>query len=223
LTHSDAKEIQRFGCPPEKIRIIPNGVDTEKFKPCERTIENSIFWGGRFVQEKGLEYLVNALSLVVKEVPRVKLVMAGDGPLFSKIYEMVKHNGLEKNVSFKGRVAHDELPAFIGASSVCVLPSLREGMPYALLEAMSCGKAVVGSDIPGINDVITHGINGILVPPKDSKALADAIIWLLEDKEFRMKMGQNARQLMIEKYSWRNIAEKIDEIYYEAINKKLAK
>lgn len=218
LTKSDALEVQKLGCPHEKIRIVPNGVDAEKFKPCEETVDNLIFWGGRFVPQKGLEHLIKALNLVAKEKPQVKLLLTGDGPLFSKIYCMAKNFGLEKNVIFKGRVARDELPALIGTASVCVLPSLKEGMPYALLEAMACGKAVVGSDISGINDVITHGVNGILVPPKNPKALADALIQLLEDKGLRRKLGWNARQLMVEKYSWQMIAEKIEKVYYEAIN-----
>ena len=218
LTESDAKEIRDYGCPLEKIRIIPNGVDVEKFKSCEEVMDDLIFWGGRFVPEKGLTFLINAFHLVVVKKPEVKLMMAGDGPLFSRIYDIVRQLGIEKNVVLKGRVPHSELPYLISAASICVLPSLKEGMPYALLEAMACGKPVVGSDIPGINDVITHGENGILVPPKNPKALADAIMLLLEDENLRMKLGQNARRLMVEKYSWDTISEKIEKVYNEALN-----
>jgi glycosyltransferase involved in cell wall biosynthesis len=216
LTESDAKEIQNCGCPSEKIRIIPNGVDVEKFKPCDEVINNVVFWGGRFIQTKGLEYLIKALYLVVKKEP-VKLIMAGDGPLFFKINNMVKHFGLERNVVFKSRVPHSEIPRLIGVASICALPSVKEGMPYVLLEAMSCGKSVIGSDISGINDVITHGKNGILVPPENPEALANAIILLLENKSLRTKLGQNARQLMVEKYSWDVITKKIEKAYYETI------
>lgn len=217
LTKSDALEVQRLGCPYEKIRIIPNGVDVEKFKPHDKIIDNMIFWCGRFIPEKGLEYLIRALALVVKEKPQVKLIMAGNGPLFPKILSLVKHYKLEKNVIFKGYVVHDKLPNLFGTSSLYVLPSLKEGMPYALLEAMACGKAVIGSDIPGISEVITHGINGVLVPPKDPKALAEAITRLLEDRSLRRRLGENARKMMVEKYSWQKISEKIEGIYYEAI------
>ncbi len=218
LTKSDALEVQRLGCPYEKIRIVPNGVDTEKFKPRRETRDNYIFWGGRFVPEKGLEYLIKSLNLVVKERPEVKLVMAGGGPLFSKIHRIAIHYGLEKNIVFKGIVAHNKMPALFGSASMYVLPSLKEGMPYALLEAMACGKAVIGSDVPGINDIITHGVNGLLVPPKNPKALADAITQLLEDKNLRWKLEQNARQLIVEKYSWKTITERIERVYFEVIN-----
>jgi len=218
LTNSDAKEIHRFGCPFEKIRIIPNGVDVEKFRPHEEVIDDLIFWGGRFVPQKGLEYMIRALDIVVKKKSSVKLMMTGDGPLFVKMYNLSRQLRLEKNTVFKGCVPYSEISRLIGNASIYVLPSLKEGMPYALLEAMACGKPVVGSDIPGINDVITHGENGILVPPRNPEALADAIMLLLEDKSLRRKLGQNARQLMVEKYSWNTISEKIEKVYKEALN-----
>jgi glycosyltransferase involved in cell wall biosynthesis len=124
---------------------------------------------------------------------------------------------LEKNVVFKGLVLHDEMPRLIGTTSICVLPSLKEGMPYALLEAMACGKPVIGSNIHGINDVISHGDNGILVPPRNPEALADAILTLMADRDLRRKLGHNARQLMVEKYSWAEISARIEGIYREAM------
>ncbi|MEM2261510.1 MAG: glycosyltransferase family 4 protein [Ignisphaera sp.] len=215
LTQSDALEIQKLGCPIEKIRVIPNGVDINKFKPFREPEEDLIFWGGRFMPEKGLEHLMKALSMIVKVKPKVKLIMAGGGLFFPKIYKMVVNFGLKRNVIFKGVVAHDKLPALINTASLCVLPSLKEGMPYILLEAMACGRAVIGSDIAGINDVISHRVNGILVPPKNTKALVEAIIQLLEDRDLRRKLGENARKLIVEKYSWQKISEKVERVYYE--------
>lgn len=218
LTRSDSLELQRLGCPHEKIRIVPNGVDVAKFKPSNEVIDDTIFWHGRFVPEKGLNYLIMALNLVVREKPKVRLIMCGRGPMLPKIYYMVKCLALEKNVIFKSNVNRDKLPHLLGSSQLYVLPSLKEGMPYALLEAMACGKAVIGSNIPGINDVITHGMNGILITPRDPKALADAIIMLLEDDNLRTKLGYNARQLIVKKYSWEKIAEKIEGIYKEVMS-----
>jgi glycosyltransferase involved in cell wall biosynthesis len=220
LTENDAKEIQSCGCPPEKIRLVPNGVDVDKFTPCSKIGDNLLLWAGRFVPAKGLKYLIEALHFVVKNEPAVKLVLVGDGPFFSKVQNMVKKFDLEKNLIFKGRVSHDDLPDILGTSSLYVLPSLKEGMPFALLEAMACGNAVICSDIPGINDVITHGENGLLVPTKNSKALANAILRLLIDGDLRKKLGNNARQLMVEKYNWNIISEKIEQVYHDAINEK---
>ena len=215
LTQRDALDMFRFGCPREKIVIIPNGIDTEKFKPENQGLPNTIFWGGRFVSGKGLEYLIKALKIIEKKHHNFRLIMAGDGYLFHKIHNLVDDYGLSKNVIFEGRVPHNEIPKFLNSASIYVLPSIREGMPYALLEAMACGRPVVASNIPGINDVITNGENGLLVPPCDPNALANAILRLIEDHALRRKLRRNARKLMVEKYSWDIIAGRTEKVYYE--------
>ena len=217
LTLHDAIKIRRYGCPAEKIRIIPNGVDVDKFRPEGDEVESLILWVGRFVQEKGLEYLIKGLHIVAKKQPAVKLAMTGDGPLLPKIQRIVKRYKLTENVIFLGLRSREEIPSIINKASIYALPSLNEGMPYALLEAMACGKPVVGSDIPGISDVITHGQNGLLIPPRNSEALANAILKLLDDGNLRRRLGRNARRLMVEKYSWNIITNKIEKVYYEAI------
>lgn len=217
LTKSDTLEVQQLGCPFKKIRQIPNGVDTDTFKPAKET-KNLLFWGGRFLQQKGLEYLIEALSLVVQKVPSTQLMLSGDGSSFFKIYNMVKNLGLEKNVKFLGSVPSVSLPKLVGSCSIYVLPSLKEGMPFALLEAMSCGKPVVGSDISGINDVIINNQNGILVPPKNPQAIAKAVLLLLKDEKLRLKIGENARKTILYSYQWNFIINKVEKVYKEAIN-----
>ncbi|MHA1833929.1 MAG: glycosyltransferase, partial [Candidatus Baldrarchaeia archaeon] len=105
----------------------------------------------------------------------------------------------------------------LGKATVFVFPSLREGLPLSVLEAMACGVPVVGSDIPGVNEVVKHEENGFLVPPKNSEALANVILTLLNDENLRRKVGRDARQLMTEKYNWNAIASKIEKVYHEAI------
>jgi glycosyltransferase involved in cell wall biosynthesis len=94
---------------------------------------------------------------------------------------------------------------------------LREGLPLSVLEAMACGVPVVGSDVPGINDVIVNGENGLLVPARDPKALAKAVLTLLNNAELRVRLGQNARRLIVEKYSWDRVIYNIEKVYSEAI------
>lgn len=218
LTESDAEQMMRLGCSPDKLRIVPNGIDCEMFKPDDECLDNVIVYSGRFVQQKGLNHLIEAMKIVVKDLPDTKLVMTGNGPLFPMMHDLVNKSGLSNNVLFKGMVPLDELVRTINSSSVFVLPSLMEGMPRSLLEAMACGKPVVGSDIPGINDVVTSGENGVLVSPQDPIALAESLSLLLTDKNLRRKLGQNARQLMLEKFSLDIIYTRTKEIYYEAIN-----
>jgi glycosyltransferase involved in cell wall biosynthesis len=217
LTSHDAARIRRFGCLREKIRIIPNGVDASKFYPFGDEEPNLLLWCGRFTQQKGLEYLVQALRIIVAQNPRVRLLMTGDGPLLPRICRILEKYKLTDKVVLLGRVPYDAIPTLMNKASVYVLPSLNEGMPYVLLEAMACGKSVIGSDISGINDVITHGRNGLLVPPRNPVAFADAVSALLENESLRKEFGRNARQLMVEKYNWEAIAKQVEEVYAEAI------
>ena len=220
LTVKDAEEVIRYGCPPEKIRIIPNGVNVDVFRPCGGEVSDLVLWSGRFIQQKGLGYLLKALQIIVrkKRYPKIKLIMTGDGPLLPKIYGLAKKYRITENILFRGMVPREEIPILMNKASIYVLPSLKEGMPYALLEAMACGKAVIGSDISGINGVITHETNGIIVPPRDPEALANAIMLLLEDKNLRMKLGHNARRLMVEKYDLNMTSQKIEKVYGEAMS-----
>jgi glycosyltransferase involved in cell wall biosynthesis len=216
LTVGDAQKVLRYGCPPQKIRIIPNGVNVNEFRPSGVEEAGTLLWCGRFVQQKGLEYLIEAMKLIKKEGgPPVKLTMTGEGPLISKISKLIMENDLRRNVHFLGRVARSEIPKLMNKSSIYVLPSLNEGMPYTLLEAMASGKPVIGSDISGIKDVVTHGKNGLLVPPRNARALADAIMTLLKDDNLRKIMGQKARELMVKKYSWDEIATRMERLYRE--------
>lgn len=218
LTQGDAEEIVRFGCPFEKIMLVPNAVDTERFKPCKERDDNLVVWVGRFVPEKGLKYLVEAAKIVPNEFEDVKFLLVGYGPLKAKIMKLVYEHGLlGRVVSFRGPLSRDEVARVLGKAVVFVFPSLKEGLPLSVLEAMACGVPVVGSDIPGINEIISDQHNGLLIPPRNSEALATAILKLLDDEDLRRKLGQNARKSIVEKYSWNTIAGKIEKVYFEAL------
>lgn len=217
LTPSDAREVVRLGCPPEKVRVVPNAVDTERFKPCKEREADLVVWVGRFVPEKGLEYLIEAAKIVAQEFKDVKFLLVGYGSLKAKIMKLTFDRGLLNNVRFTGPLSRDEVAKVLGKATVFVFPSLREGLPLSVLEAMACGVPVVGSDIPGVNEVVKHEENGFLVPPKNSEALANVILTLLNDENLRRKVGRDARQLMTEKYNWNAIASKIEKVYHEAI------
>lgn len=217
LTKSDAQEIVRFGCPSEKIKVIPNAVDTNRFRPGKERQENLVVWVGRFVPEKGLRYLIKAAKTVVKDFKDVEFTLVGYGPLKANTIKLAFDYGLlNGTVHFTGPFDRNQVADILGKASITVLPSLKEGLPLSLLEAMACGKPVIGSDISGISDVIIHGQNGLLVPPGNPEALANAILTLLNDESLRRRLGHNARQLIVEKYSWNIITNKIEKVYYEA-------
>jgi glycosyltransferase involved in cell wall biosynthesis len=220
LTEAEAENVAEVMGGYDKISVIPNGVDVDFFKPSIEKDSNLVAWVGRFVPEKGLIYLLEAMREVVKQHADVKLVLGGDGPLRNDLQDFVNKFGLGKNVIFLGVLNHKEVARILSKSILFVFPSLKEGMPRALLESMACGIAVIGSNVSGIKDIITHEHDGILVTPRDQVVLANTILTLLDDENLRQFIGQNARQLMVENYNWNNIICKIEKIYYDSVGKK---
>ena len=219
LTGSDAEEIVKFGFPLEKIRLVPNAVDTARFSPCNDQNENLVGWVGRFVPEKGLEHLVEAAKIVGSTFDNVKFLLIGYGPLKTKIMKLAKDEGLlDKSIFFGDCMSRDEIAKILGKASIFAFPSLKEGLPLSVLEAMACGLPVVGFDISGVRDLVCHGETGLLVQPRDSRALAGAILYLLNDNSLKRKFGRRARQLAIEKYDWKTVLKSLENVYLEAID-----
>ena len=218
LTRADAKELVRLGCPARKIRLIPNPVDAEMFKPCpKKEQDNLVVWVGRFVPEKGLEYLIDAAKIVQSRINDVRFVLVGDGPMRHELEYLIKDRGLSNIVSLTGSLEHKEVADILAKASIFAFPSFKEGMPRAVLEAMSTGKAVVASDIPGMDEIIENGFNGVLVQPRNASALGDTIIALLNDKTLRKRLGRNARQTILKFFTWKSHLSQLESVYEAAI------
>jgi glycosyltransferase involved in cell wall biosynthesis len=217
VNNSDAKEITKFQAPPSKIVIIPNAVNVEKFSPSKEREKNTILWAGRFVKQKGLEYLIEAMDILVnkKGMKNVSLLLTGDGPLLLPITAMVKRFGLERNVTFLGRVSRQEIVDRMASCTIYVLPSISEALPtYALLEAMSSGAATIISNIGGSQEIFASSSQpALLVPPRDPTSLADAIERLLKDETLRSQLGKNARDLVLERYDLKITAAAVEQLY----------
>jgi len=189
-----------------KVRLIPRGVDLEKFRPTERGISDSLNQQGvsdkavtigcvaHLVPVKGHPTLIEALA----GLPGAHLFLAGkpmDEAYSQELHELADRLGVSGRVHFLGGV--EDVPAFLAEMDVVVLPTWdkwrREGCPVALLEAMACGKACVATDIPGSRDIIEDGVSGLLVAPENAQALAGAIGRLMDDQELRDRMGKAAR------------------------------
>lgn len=204
----------------EKIMIVPPGVDTERFQPSETRIEETIFFLSlldEFHRYKGLDHLLEALKLVKKEKPQVKLKVGGGGKLLQYYREKAASLGLEDNVEFLGYVPNERIPDHYANCNLFVLPSIsasQEGFGIVLLEALASGRPVVSTNIVGIADDIEKYSTGIVVKPGDTKALADAIIRILQDEKEAERMGANGRKLVETKYSWVKIAGSMENIYY---------
>jgi glycosyltransferase involved in cell wall biosynthesis len=182
-----------------------------KAKPGFDKTDTIITFSGRFIRRKGIDYLLEAWKDVANKFPNAKLVLLGDGPLLSDMKKMSAGLGIDSSVDFRGHV--DSVADFLHITDIFVLPSLQEGMPNSLLEAMSCGLPVIASKIGGVVDVMENGKSGILFEPGDASGLASAVISLLNNSELRQKLGAEARKRVAEGFSIDGIAEKYIRLY----------
>ena len=165
---------------------------------------------GRFEPIKGHRYLVEAIPLVLSQVPTARFLFIGDGPLRSLLEQQTVQLGVATQVTFTGW--HEEPAALMACCDLIVLPSLNKGMGRVLVEAMALGKAIVASSVGGIPDLVQDGKNGILVPPADPPRLAQAIISLLTDKSQTERMGAKGRYLA-PTFSAELMLEKLEKLY----------
>ena len=204
----------------EKLRIVPIGIDVDRFSPKGRATEGALIgYLGRISPEKGLVHLVRSTTRILRRVPDARIVVGGrpftaDGVRYM---EHVKREaaGLELagKIDWVGQV--EDAPSFLERAAVIAVPSREEGLGRTMLEAMSMGKPVVAFDSGGPAETITQGVDGVLVPPGDDEALGDAIAGLLSDPSRARVMGENARNLVIDRYSSTASAGALVEIYEE--------
>ena len=204
--------------------IIPNGVDVNHFSPNVSPIDDfgdgklNILFVGRLEKRKGADYLLDAYKRVKGEIPNSRLIIVGPGTRLRKKYEkQVTQNGLD-DVVFAGYVSYDELPRYYKTADIVCSPATgRESFGIVLLEAMAVGKPVVASNIEGYASVVTHGVDGLLVPPKDGEMLAQALISLVTDESLCQQMGAKGRLKALD-YSWEHVAQKILDYYVRVLS-----
>jgi glycosyltransferase involved in cell wall biosynthesis len=192
---------QYYELPSEKTRVIPNYVETGRFDqlPNISREPRQVFFVGRLEVEKNLLTLFDALTGL-----DVELCLAGVGKQMDILLNKAKANHL--NVRFLGRVANEDLPQLLNQASVFILPSHYEGHPKALLEAMACGLPVIGTDVPGIREIIKHGENGWLCGT-DAMQIRQALETVLGDRTLQKRLGENARQTVVDQFSLDRIVE----------------
>ncbi len=211
--------IIKLGIPAEKILVIPNGVDIDKFDiNLEKSNKNRLLFVGRLIPVKGLRYLIEAMKYIKEALPQVFLTIIGEGYLKESLTQLTKVYSLDENIIFEGKKSHTIINKNLKESSLFVLPSLSEGLSVAVLEAMACGVPVVASKVGGMPDVIIENQTGILVPPRNSEILANTIITLLKDNRKITSMGIKARERIEANFSWDIVANRIIEIYKSIID-----
>ena len=211
------------GIPLDKIHSIPNGYDGAKFSlldkaacrdklnlpPNKRVVLNV---GNLYDRVKGHRYLIEAMKEVVRDRKDVLCIIVGDGKLRSSLQSQIEALGLWESVKLVGAKAHDDIPLWMNACDVFVLPSLREGLPVVNIEAMSCGKPVVATYNGGSEEIVTSEELGYLVKPGDPGELADRILIAMDRDWEADKIRRHA-----ERFSWEDIAGQIVSVYEEAL------
>lgn len=220
---------------PRAVAVIPFGVNAEKCAPVDPSISARlreqlgiprerlvVLTVGRLVERKGVQYLIEAMPLILQAVD-AHLVVAGSGPLHDQLSVRATQLGVKDHVTFTGLIPDDLLTALYKMAAVFVLPSIvdhtgdTEGLGVVLLEAMANGAPVVASRVGGITDVVVDGVSGYLVEPADSERLAEKLIAVLQHPEARMALGQQGQQWVQERFSWDRIASQTLQVYEQVL------
>lgn len=226
LTNAEAVRehaVRVQGLPAAKCRVIRNGLDLEAFDRAARAHAPGLPPGRRVAaianpnrfKTPGLLVLVRAAAAVVRAQPEVRFAWVGDGPCRPEVEEAIRAHGLADRFVPLGSRA--DVPAILAACELMVLPSFREGMPNAVLEAMAAGRPVVASRVGGVPEAVFHGTTGLLVPPGDPEALAGAILDLLGDRARGEAMGRAGRERVVREFRADRMIRETTALYEERL------
>jgi glycosyltransferase involved in cell wall biosynthesis len=221
VSPSVAVELREYGVDSSEVKVIWNGVDEKLFFPIinEEKIGKYVLFTGVLRARKGLFDLLKCARFVNEVIPNTKFVICGTGPLLQKLKEQTNCIGLADQIIFLGRVDRKKLIQVYQNATIHVVPSIYEGLPTVLLEAMACGLPIVATDIGGNRDLISSNVNGLLVPSRSPKEMAKAITLLWGDEFLRKKIGKNARETIMHRYTWELIADNFVNLYESLIQK----
>jgi glycosyltransferase involved in cell wall biosynthesis len=212
-----AQRLLESGVPAEKIKTIANGIDVQAFEHGQPLPALSVTGGkvvgtvARLDLQKGFEYLLRAVRELCNSFYGLKVVIVGEGPDRKAIEGMVQEYGLQSNVVLAGQ--QSDMPGVYAAMDIFVLPSLNEGLPMTILEAMAASKPVVATRVGAIPKVINDGENGLLVDPRDTDGLRNAIASLLADPGKCRRMGEKAHEWVSRNYTSEAMALKYRQLY----------
>ena len=203
-----------LGCNDSDIAVRSMGVDLRfTFTPGEAGTErDGLIFVSRLVEKKGLTHLIEAMARLVAQHPELRLTIIGDGPLREPLTQLVSKLDLQDHVHFAGSLPNAELPNYLRAAQISVMPSVQEGLGLVAVEAMGCGCAVVASDLPAVRDVVIDGETGLMVQPADSAELAEKIGRLLADDTLRDTLAAAGRRHALAHFDWREVGTTYAEL-----------
>ena len=224
--YSMGRILESYDVDKSKVRVVPNGVDPEKFKPEDRELarrqfgldnELCVLFVGSLIPRKGLQFLVKAAEKIVKQQPQTKFLIVGDGPLKNQLQAAIAALNLSGNFKFIGNLKDKQLADVYNCADVFALPSIQEGQGIVLLEAEASAVPVVAFEVGGIGEAVRNGETGFLVKLGNTEEFADAIIRLLSDRALHDKMGLDGRRFVMENYTWDICAQRMLKVYHEAL------
>jgi len=216
------KTVVDMGVAPDKVEVIPMGVDLKGLftpDPGVQRKTDELLFVGRLVEVKGLQILLDAMPKVLAKHPGIRLVVAGAGPLESELRASAAKLNMTDCVDFLGMVPQLKLPSLYQQATLAVFPfivtksGVQEGFGLVVVEAMGCCCPVIAGDLPAIQDTVVHEENGLIFPSGNAQVLADSILKLLDDPEFRARLAGEGRKSVVQNFDWEIIAEKYAEIY----------
>jgi glycosyltransferase involved in cell wall biosynthesis len=227
VSNATRNYVLSLGADPEKIEVLHNGVDLNRFKPLTEVKgkmrkklgiskdASVVLTVRRLVYKNGIDTLLESAEIAVKKNPKLFFVVVGKGPDFEEVKEKIVQLGMRRNFRLTGFVSDGDLPFYYNVADLFVLPSKSgEGLPLVALEAMACGLPIIATNVGGTSEVMSEDY-GKLVPPNSPESLAEAIL------EFSRKdvsaLKKDLRTMMEQRYSWDKNVEKLDEIYEELI------
>ncbi len=204
------------------IDVIPDGLDLGRFAPtpreaCPKTVR--VLTIGRLIPRKGFQFLIRALPQIVENAAHnFEIEIVGDGPYLGELVKLAENLGVTSHIHFAGSVPYSELPQKYRHADIFILPSLAEGMPLVVLEAMGTGLPIVASRVQGIDELVEEGVNGELFDPGDVEGLARCLVKLINAGEERIQMGKSSVE-RVKPYDWKHIAYAYLALYDDILAK----
>lgn len=231
VCQADFEKAKKFRLAPvEKTFVIPNGLDPRP-APEERETaakKASLGWPvdspivgtvARLHRQKGIRYLLEATPTILSAFPAARVVVVGEGPWGDRLRKMARRRHLEGRLLLLGE--REDALELLSLFDIFVLPSLWEGLPFVLFEAAGLRKPIVATAVDGVIEVIEHGKTGLLVPPGDSRALAEAVMTLLKDRELAQRLAERARALIPPRFPLSRMIEQTQNLYLELCRRQL--
>jgi len=228
VTDSMKNKIKEFGFNIKNIFTIPNGIELLEFENLSKVAvrkelkindsEKTILFVGTLKTVKGIKYLIEAIKIVKEKSLKIKLLLVGDGEEKKELEKISEKLNLKENIVFVGRVDNGEIPKYMALSDIFVLPSLSEGLPVVILEAMASGLPIIATKVGGVPDIMKDGENGFLVDPKSPAQIAEKILYLLADDNARKLISLNNFKKSKD-YSWDIVMENLIKVYSICLKK----